>query len=116
MSDARATGQRAERQAARWLSERGLRALDHNYHCRAGELDLIMLDGDTLVFVEVRYRRSARFGDAAESVTPAKQRKLLSAARHYLQYHDEHAARALRFDVIAMTGERMEWIKNAFGA
>ncbi len=115
MSNARAIGQRAECLAEEWLTRKGLRLIERNYHCRGGELDLIMLDGDTLVFVEVRFRRNARFGNAAESVTPTKQRRLWTAAQHYLQYHGEHASRAQRFDVIAITNDQTEWIRNAFG-
>ncbi len=116
MSDARDIGQAAEARACAWLQQQGLTLLDANYHCRAGELDLVMLEGRTLVFVEVRSRRNAVFGGAAESVTAGKQRKLLTAAQHYLQYHGRHASKAQRFDVIAITNGEMEWIKNAFGA
>ncbi len=116
MTEARDIGQAAEARACAWLQQQGLSLLESNYHCRAGELDLIMLEGRTLVFVEVRSRRNAVFGSAAESVTASKQRKLLTAARHYLQYHEQHAGKAQRFDVIAITNGDMEWIKNAFGA
>ncbi len=115
MSEARDIGRAAETHALAWLRRQGLTLLEANYRCRAGELDLIMLEGDILVFVEVRSRRNAAFGSAAESVTASKQRKLLTAARHYLQYHEQHAGKAQRFDVIAITNGDMEWIKNAFG-
>jgi putative endonuclease len=92
-----------------------LRLLERNYRCRFGEIDLIMSDGRTLVFVEVRYRRNKSFGGAVESITGAKREKLLRAARHYM------AARkglpACRFDAVLLNGdtEELEWIENAFG-
>ena len=84
-----------------------------NYRCRRGEIDLVMRDGDTLAFVEVRYRKSDKFGSPAESVTLTKQRRIIQAARHYLQRHP--SALDCRFDVLALTGdEQVEWLKNAF--
>lgn len=109
-------GQAAERLAAAWLERHGLRILARNYRCRTGEIDLIAQDGDTLVFVEVRLRRSAAFGGAAASVHSAKQRRLLSAARHYLM---DKAEPPCRFDVIvldALDEARIEWLRDAFGA
>jgi len=109
-------GQAAEHLAAAWLERRGLRILARNYRCRTGEIDLIAQDGDTLVFVEVRLRRSAAFGGAAASVHGAKQRRLLSAARHYLMDRGEQPC---RFDVVvldALDEARIEWLRDAFGA
>ena len=84
--------------------------------CRFGEIDLIMRDGATLVFVEVRMRGSEAFGGAATSITPAKQAKLLRTARHYLsQLNSEPAC---RFDALLLSGtdgQELEWIKDAFG-
>lgn len=120
--DTRTLGQQAERLACRYLEKRGLRLITRNFHCRVGELDLVMRDGDTLVFVEVRYRRSARFGGAAESVNPHKQTKLTACALYYLQRHPQYSDIAARFDVVAITPERqptgnsegIEWIRHAF--
>lgn len=115
MSNARAIdGQAAEALAARYLESQGLQILTRNYRCRAGEIDLIAQQHDTLVFVEVRLRRSQRFGGAAESVDRPKQMRLLRAARHYL------AGRELRcrFDVLLLaTLEplQIEWLRDAFG-
>lgn len=109
------SGEDFERQACVYLTDRGLRLRERNYRCRNGEIDLIMLDGQTLVFVEVRYRNNARFGGAAASVDAGKRRRLTAAALHYLQRH-AHDAPA-RFDVVAMgPGERIEWIRDAFPA
>lgn len=112
----RSDGSAAEALAATWLEHRGLRIVARNYACRTGEIDLIALDGETLVFVEVRLRRSYAFGGAAESINRAKQLRILSAARHYLMKKPEQPC---RFDVIvldALAADRVEWLKNAFDA
>lgn len=110
-----ATGAAAEQLACEYLQARGLRLLERNYRCRFGEIDLIMQDGADLVFVEVRYRRSHRFGGAALSVDAAKQAKLLATAQHYLQ--SKASKRNARVDVIAVeAGNRVDWIKNAIEA
>lgn len=106
-------GQSAESRAAAFLTAHGLKLVARNWRGRFGEIDLIMQDESTLVFVEVRLRSRSDFGDAAASVTPAKQKKLLAAAHQYL------AARKTmppcRFDVVALAGSGApEWIKNAF--
>ncbi|HQN65500.1 MAG TPA: YraN family protein [Methylophilus sp.] len=106
----------AEHIAATFLQSKGLKLIAQNYHCRFGEIDLVMQDGKTLVFVEVRMRSNARFGSAASSITPQKQQKLILTAQHYLQQHGEQPC---RFDAIAMTAaqpEQIEWICNAFSA
>lgn len=111
-------GRRAEDLAARYLGRHGLEEIARNVRCRAGEIDLIMRDGDTLVFVEVRYRRSDRFGSAAETVGPAKRRRLVLAAQYYLQ--GRRSTSPARFDVVAVgpgdPAARIEWITDAFRA
>ncbi|MCW9022255.1 MAG: YraN family protein, partial [Sedimenticola sp.] len=77
-------GNEAEQLAQRYLEQRGLRTLERNYRCKMGEIDIIMKDQDSLVFVEVRYRKQNAFGSAAESVTTTKQKKIIRAAYHYL--------------------------------
>ena len=108
-------GQAAEEQALAYLNKQGLRLLARNYRCRSGEIDLVMQQADTLVFVEVRYRQSSRFGSAAETVTRSKQQKLLNTASRFLQ---ERALDApCRFDVVGISGRQspqIEWIKDAF--
>lgn len=108
-------GALAEDAAAEFLSARGLRVVTRNYRCRFGEIDLIMREAATLVFVEVRYRRSRTFGGASESITAAKREKLLRAAKHYLSACNEFPA--CRFDVVLLSGDthEIEWIANAFG-
>jgi putative endonuclease len=109
------TGASAEDAAARYLEERGLKVLARNYRCRFGEIDLIARDGKALVFVEVRYRSSAAFGGAIESITSAKRAKLLKTARHYMAAQNEFPA--CRFDAVLLNGDtgRAEWIRDAFG-
>ncbi len=115
----RQQGLAAEQQARRYLESRGLVLVESNYRCRGGEIDLVMRDGDCLVFVEVRQRRSARYGSGAESVTWHKQQKLIHAAQHYLLAR-RALDRAARFDVVSLTGQgkqaAIHWIRDAFGA
>ena len=105
-------GQQAEKDARRYLTQQGLIFISKNYRAPFGEIDLIMREDDALVFVEVRYRRDQRYGGSLESITRAKQQKLIKTAQHYLCYHPTHLAP--RFDVIAFTADKIEWIKNAF--
>jgi putative endonuclease len=111
-------GQQAEDLALAHLQKQGLKLLARNYRCKGGEIDLIMQDGKTLVFVEVRYRKSARFGGALESVTAIKQARLIHCASHYLARHGLNTP--ARFDVVALEpgGEmlRVQWIRDAFRA
>jgi putative endonuclease len=107
-------GADAEQVAATYLQQQGLTLITSNYHCRFGEIDLIMRDGKTLVFVEVRMRSNASFGGAGMSITSSKQHKLMRSAEHYLQ---QHGSVACRFDVVLMTKpstENIEWVCNAF--
>jgi len=112
------TGHRAERQVALWLEQRGLRVLERNLLCRAGEIDLVVLDGAVLVFVEVRLRGSASHGGAAASVNRGKQRRLLRAARYFLprlaQRHFAGRTPACRFDAVCVQNGRLQWIRHAF--
>ena len=109
-------GSEAENQACNYLQQQGLDLVARNYHCRQGEIDLIMNDNGTTVFVEVRYRKNAIYGDAKESITIKKQEKIRTTALNYLQKHSHN--NNARFDVIAITGEgsrqEFEWIQNAF--
>lgn len=107
-------GARAEDLCAQLLRRAGLRILARNWRCRHGEIDLVAEDRGTLVFAEVRLRRSNRFGGAAESVTGAKRQRLLAAARLYLAGRKEVDC---RFDVLLLDGAHepaIQWIRNAF--
>lgn len=107
-------GKAAEDAAADFLQQKGLKLIARNFRCPYGEIDLIMQDGKTLVFVEVRLRSSSDFGGAAMSITQSKQQKLKRSAERYMQLHGECAC---RFDAILMqsinTGA-IEWVHNAF--
>ena len=108
-------GDDAEMLAIGYLQQQGLKLVDRNYHSRRGEIDIIMEDAGTLIFIEVKYRQSDQFGSAAEMVTPQKQQKIITTALHYLQQHK--LDRACRFDVVTITPKNgMQWIKGAFEA
>ena len=108
-------GQAAELQALAYLTGRGLECVARNFRTRGGEIDLVMLDGAELVFVEVRRRTDARFGGGLESVDATKRRRLTVAAQRYLQIHEPD--RPCRFDVVALgAGDGVEWVRNAFEA
>ena len=109
------TGDAWESTARDWLQSKGLHFIAANVRELAGEIDLIMREGSTTVFVEVRYRRSALFGGAAASVTRSKQHKLLQTARLWLARHNGSFDTVdCRFDVLAFTGNDVEWFKDAF--
>ena len=111
-------GLAAENLAASYLSAQGLTLIAHNYHCRFGEIDLIMKHAKTLVFIEVRLRSNQKFGSAGASITPQKQQKLIATAQYYLQqYGQAQGNLACRFDVVLMDKvdlQHIEWIRNAF--
>ena len=115
---AQKTGSQAESLARAYLERHGLRLITQNWLCRHGELDLVMLDGDTVVFVEVRYRRHAAWGGALESIDARKQARLSAAAEAFLQQQPRWSRHPCRFDVAALqSGDpapALEWIKNAF--
>jgi len=114
------SGRSAEQRALVYLQAQGLRLLERNYRCRAGEIDLVMRDKEQLVMVEVRYRRVTSYTAAAASVDQRKQRRLIKAARHYLASHPQYANEPIRFDVVAFDGSAtdpdIEWLRNAFDA
>lgn len=111
-------GRVAEEAALEHLLANGLRLVARNYRCRAGEIDLAMLDGKTLVLVEVRYRSSDRFGGAVASVTWRKQQRLARAAEHLLLRRADLRRYPARFDVVAISpaaaGMQIDWIRHAF--
>ena len=111
----RQRGKQMEKLACRYLCQAGLRWISSNVLYRQGELDLIMLDEQTYVFVEVRYRKNDLYGDAAASITWRKQQNIKAAAAYWLANHNKCLSTAnCRFDVVAVTGSRVNWIKNAF--
>ncbi|HKJ17171.1 MAG TPA: YraN family protein [Xanthomonadales bacterium] len=116
----RAQGSKWERVAERWLKQRNARIVCRNYHCRSGEIDLVIRDGDQIAFVEVKFRALKGYGSGADHVTFTKQRRIVSAARRFLQYHKHASCQVFRFDVISITntpdGLKIQWIKSAFEA
>ncbi|TWI58463.1 putative endonuclease [Pseudomonas duriflava] len=120
MTTTRERGLAAENLALDHLQRHRLKLLVRNWSCRLGELDLVMLDGDTVVFVEVRSRRHSAWGGAIESVDARKRQRLVAAAESFLQNETRWARQPCRFDVVAISPTataqplRLEWIKNAF--
>ena len=118
--DTRTVGFAAEELAHEYLQSRGLRPVERNYRCRHGEIDLIMLDEDCLVFVEVRFRSPGAFSSAAVTVNRRKQSKLVRTAEMYLATRPGFSSRSARFDVVGVDGRTngrrtVEWIRDAFG-
>ena len=108
------TGRRAEDYCATYLQRAGLRVLVRNWRCRHGEIDLIAQDGETLVFLEVRFWREERYGGARESIGARKRARLIAAARAYLAGRREVAC---RFDALLLDSldpPALEWIRDAF--
>jgi putative endonuclease len=118
--DRRTQGTHVEALARDFLQRHGLEPVAANANYRDGELDLVMRDRDTLVFIEVRYRRSASFGGGAASVDARKCRKLVLAATRFLAAHREFARAPCRFDVIDASGDpetpTFDWLRDAFRA
>lgn len=109
----RITGSQYEALAARYLNEQGLEVLEQNYRSRQGEIDLIARDGEYLVFIEVKYRKNDSLGFPEEAVAPRKQQRIARTAGYYL-YRQGYGDIPCRFDVIAILGNRIRWIKHAF--
>ncbi len=114
MNERAAAGAAAEERAARYLEARGYEVLARNFRCRAGELDIVARDGETVVFVEVRSRAPSGFGSAAETVGWSKRAKLLKAARYFA--HVKALDCPMRFDVVAIDGSALDHIEDAFQA
>lgn len=110
LSPRQAEGRHWETVAQRHLEQHGLRLVQANFRCKGGEIDLIMCDGATLVFVEVRQRADARHGSAAASIGPTKIARLLCAAQVYLQRR--RSVPPCRFDVVAIDAGQLDWLRN----
>jgi putative endonuclease len=106
-------GESAEQEALDFLIKKGLKLVSRNFRCKLGELDLIMSDQQTLVIIEVRFRKTDKYGSAVESITRAKQSRIIAATYVYLS--SQKKDQAIRFDVIAISGNgNIDWIQNAF--
>lgn len=104
-------GTKAEDDTLAFLQGKGLLPVTRNFRCRFGEIDLIMREGNTIVFIEVRKRKNRLYGGAAASITAAKQQKIIKTARFYLQRYK--TLPACRFDVVAWDGNECQWLQNA---
>lgn len=122
-------GQKAEEAALSFLQQKDFQLIAQNYHCSMGELDLVVVQDHLLVFVEVRQRKPSVFGNAAASVTPSKQRKIIKTSAFFLQSFPEFELFDCRFDVIAIDSRgsnkstesghenmMIDWIEGAFDA
>jgi len=110
-------GARAECAAFDYLIERGLHPVARNFHCRGGEIDLIMIHDQCLVFVEVRYRSTANFAQPGHTVDRHKQRKIIRTAAMFYARNRAYASNVMRFDVVAIEGgdpPTILWIRDAF--
>lgn len=112
------SGETAETLAKQYLLDKGLSFVEQNFRALSGEIDLIMMQDECLVFIEVRYRKNQDFGGALESITPSKQSKIRKTALYYLQKNANMPFKECRFDVIAATGKgesfEIQWLANAF--
>lgn len=116
----RSVGTQWEQAAQAELERAGLRLIARNWHCHYGELDLVMREGEVLVFVEVRYRDASASADGTDSISPAKQRKLIRTADMFLAAHPDFANHICRFDSVAYSGcsekPQCRWERAAFDA
>ena len=111
----RTVGSKYEQAAGEFLIKKGYRIIAYNYRCKLGEIDIIALDGDELVFVEVKYRASSRYGSPMEAVNYRKQNKIYMVANYYLMEQHISKYTKVRFDVVGILGKEITLIKNAFG-
>lgn len=107
-------GHKYEDKAADYLEENGFIVLERNFRCRQGEIDLIGLHENCLVFVEVKYRKNVSAGAPEEAVGQAKQSKICMVSDYYRMTHPQSGGRQIRYDVIAICGDRITWYRNAF--
>lgn len=112
-------GARAEQAALNYLATQGLRLLEKNFYCKLGEIDLIMIEAQTVVFVEVRYRKQTEYGHASDSITYRKQQKIIRAAQVFLLRNQHLKHQPCRFDVVTLersgtTRAKIQWLKSAF--
>ena len=110
----RKQGAQKEEQVCAYLLSRGVRIKEQNFRCRQGEIDLIGYDGEYLVFFEVKYRSSKSKGSAAEAVGYAEQKRICRVADYYRVLHHCMENTPIRFDVVAIDGDKVTWLKNAF--
>lgn len=110
----KALGNHYEEQALIYLTQKGFTLIKKNFYCRRGEIDLICLDQTQLVFIEVRYRSKSSHGNALESISYSKQQKIKKTAYYFLFTYPHFQHYVMRFDVIAIDAQTINWVKNAF--
>jgi len=110
----RVVGKEKEETAVNYLQENGVAIVLRNFTGRNGEIDIIGDDGKTLIFIEVKYRKNLLMGFAEESISKSKMKKIYLTAVEYIRKNSNIADRNMRFDVIAINGEKINWIKNSF--
>lgn len=118
-SNPRHIGREYEKQALSYLQDHGLELVEANFSCRLGEIDLIMLDQETLTFIEVRFRKNSQFGSALESITRSKQNRIIKTAGFFLNNRPKYQQYFCRFDAFAIELDshqqaQYHWLKSAF--
>ncbi len=108
----RQLGSEKEAQAVEYLTARGFKVIERNYRIEQGEIDIVALDGDALVFVEVKYRSNAEYGKAVEYVRPYKIRRIMKAAWHYIKHAKRQLPENYRIDVVAIDGTEINYYRN----
>lgn len=101
-----------ENEVCDFLVSKGIEILERNYFCKFGEVDIIGREADTLIFFEVKYRSSNRYGNPLEAIDIRKQKRIINCARYYTAY--KYFDLYIRFDAVGVIGKEIEWIKNAF--
>lgn len=108
------TGKYYEEKAVLFLEKQGFFVLERNFRCRQGEIDIIGIHEECLVFIEVKYRKNLKKGSPEEAVGLSKQQTICAVSDYYRSRHADRFSRQVRYDVVAITGEHMAWYKNAF--
>ncbi len=111
---AKKIGDQAEDYACDYLQKKNIAILQRNFRFKTGEIDIIAKDKNTILFIEVKFRKSIHFGEPFEFVTPQKQHKIIQTAQLYLQKNNKLADHDCRFDVISIHNDKLTWLKNAF--
>ena len=110
----RVVGGRQEEKACRFLSDAGLTILERNWRVRAGEIDIIAREGETICFIEVKYRSEKRYGGASYAISAEKQKKIRQLAQWYITSHHLPENGFYRFDAVLIDGEEIHYIRNAW--
>ena len=110
----RAVGTKYEKCAEQFLKKQGIRIIVKNFRCRQGEIDLIGIEDNCLIFIEVKYRATGNAGEPEEAVNIYKQKKICRVAEFFLYTNPGYSNHMIRYDVVAISGEEIRWYKSAF--